>query len=77
MLLRNLFWEMLFQKETGTAFRRYSLASGPEGATLEGRKMGMAGTRGAVNERGSMPTLLNDTLFLVHCLLWVDIYVMN
>jgi hypothetical protein len=39
----------------------YPLATGPEGVTLEGRKMAMAGTGGAVNERGSMPTLLNDT----------------
>ena len=34
----------------------YPLATGPEGVTLEGRKMAMAGTGGAVNERGSMPT---------------------
>ena len=40
---------------------RYPLASGPEGVTLEGRKMAMAETGGAVNDRGSMPTLLNDT----------------
>ena len=43
---------------------RYPLASGPEGVTLEGRKMAMAGTGGAVNERGSMPTPLNDTKVL-------------
>ena len=64
-LLRNLFGEMLFQKERGTAFGLSTLAYGPEGVTLEGRKMAMAGTGGAVNERGSMPTLLNDTNFLV------------
>jgi len=44
---------------------RSPLGSGPEGVTLEGRKTAMAGTGGAVNERGSMPTLLNDTNFLV------------
>jgi len=46
---------------TGSEPYRYPLASGPEGVTLEGRKMAMAGTAGAVNERASMPTLLNDT----------------
>ena len=30
----------------------------------EMRKMGMVGTNGFANERGSMPTLLNDTNFL-------------
>ena len=44
---------------------RSPLGSGPEGVTLEGRKTAMAGTGGAVNERGSMPTFLNDTNFLV------------
>jgi len=61
--------EMLLKKEMGTAkiilgvisFLRYSLAYGPEGETLEGRKMAMARTGGAVNERGSMPTLLSET----------------
>jgi hypothetical protein len=43
---------------------RYPLASGPEGVTLEERKMAMAGTRGGVNERGSMPILLNDSKLL-------------
>jgi len=46
---------------TGSEPYRYPLASGPEGVTLEGRKMAMVGTGGAVNERRSMPTLLNDT----------------
>jgi hypothetical protein len=46
---------------TGSERYRYPLASGPEGVTLEGRKMAMAGNRGPVNKRGSMPTLLNDT----------------
>jgi hypothetical protein len=60
--------EMLLKKEIGTArftpgaisFLRYPLASGPEGETLEGRKMAMAGTGVAVSGTGSMPTLLND-----------------
>jgi len=51
--------EMLLKKEMGTAkvilgvisFVTYSLASGPEGVTLEGRKMAMAGTRGVVKKR--------------------------
>ena len=49
---------MLLKKEMGTAkiilgvisFLRYSVASGPEGVMLEGRKMAMAATGGAVNE---------------------------
>jgi len=49
---------------TGSEPYRYPLASGPEGVTLEGRKMVMAGTRGAVKKRGSMPTLLNVTNIL-------------
>jgi len=49
---------MLFQKETRTAFRRYPLATGPEGVTLEGRKMAMAGKRAFRKQRTSMPTLL-------------------
>jgi hypothetical protein len=61
--------EMLLKKEIGTAkvilggipFVTYPLASGPEGVTLEERKMAMAGTGGAVNEKGFMHTLLNDT----------------
>jgi len=44
---------------TGSEPSRYPLASGPEGVTLEGRKMAMAGTRGVVKKRGSMPTFLN------------------
>jgi len=60
--------EMLLKKKIGTArftpgaisFLRYPLASGPEGETLEGRKMAMAGTGVAVSGTGSMPTLLND-----------------
>ena len=60
---------MLLKKEIGTAkvilggipFVTYPLASGPEGVTLEGRKMAMAGTVCAASKRGSMPTLLNDT----------------
>ena len=46
---------------TGSEPYRYPLAYGPEGVTLEGRKMILAGTRGIVNERRCMPTLLNDT----------------
>jgi hypothetical protein len=46
---------------TGSEPYRYPLASGPEGVTLEGRKMAMAGNRGVVNKRESMPTLLNVT----------------
>ena len=61
------------KKETGTAkfilgwisFVRYPLASGPEGVTLEGKKMAMAGTRGVAKKRGSMPTLLNVTKTLL------------
>jgi len=45
---------------TGSEPYRYPLASGPEGVTLEGRKMAMAGTEGGVNERGFMPALLSD-----------------
>jgi hypothetical protein len=51
---------------TGSEPYGYPLASGPEGATLDGRKMAMAETGGAVNERGSTPTLLNDTNFLIN-----------
>jgi len=40
---------------------RYPLASGPEGVTLEGRKMAMAGTAAVVNKKRSMPTHLNIT----------------
>jgi hypothetical protein len=47
-----------------TAFCRYPLATGPEGVTLEGRKMAMAGNRGVVNKRGSMTTLLKDIKML-------------
>jgi len=46
---------------TGSEPYRYPLAPGPEGVTLEGRKMAVAGIGGALNERGPMPTLLNDT----------------
>ena len=46
---------------TGSEPYRYPLASGPEGVTLEGRKMAMAGNRGFVNKTRSMPTLLNVT----------------
>ena len=49
---------------TGSECYRYPLAYGPEGVALEGRKMPMAETEGAVNERRSMPTLLNDTKVL-------------
>ena len=60
---------MLLKNEMGTAkvilrgisFVRYPLASGPEAAALEGRKMAMAGNRRFVSKTGSMPTLLNDT----------------
>jgi len=48
---------------TGSEPYRYPLAYGPEGVTLEGRKMAMAGTRSVVNKRGSMPTLLNVSYF--------------
>jgi transposase len=44
---------------------RYPLASGPEGVTLEGRKMAMAGNRGVVYKTESMSTLLNNTNQLV------------
>jgi len=40
---------------------RYPLATGPEGVTLEGRKMAMAGKRAFGNQRRPMPTLLNVT----------------
>ena len=49
---------------TGSQPYRYPLASGPEGATLEGRKMAMAGNSWVVKSRGSMPTVLNVTYFL-------------
>jgi hypothetical protein len=35
---------------TASEHYRYPLASGPEGVTLEGRKMAMAGNRGVVNK---------------------------
>jgi hypothetical protein len=46
---------------TGSEPYRYPLAYGPEGVTLEGRKMAMAGTKGVVKNRGPMPTFLNVT----------------
>ena len=46
---------------TGSEPYRYPLAYGPEGVTLEGRKMAMAGNRGALNKRASLPTRLNVT----------------
>ena len=60
VLWRNLFWEMLFQKQTGTAFRSSPLASGLEGVTHEGRKMATAGARAFRRQRRAAPTLLND-----------------
>ena len=52
-LLRNLFWEMLFQKETGTASEPYRYPLEKNG---HGRKQGRC-----QQIRGPMPTLLNDT----------------
>ena len=49
---------------TGSEPYRYPLASGPEGVTLEGRRMAMAGAGSALNERRYMPILLNDTNLL-------------
>ena len=46
---------------TGSEPYRYPLAFGPEGLTLEGRKLAMAGKKGFVNQRGAIPTLLNVT----------------
>jgi len=63
-LLRNLFGEMLFQKERGTAFGLSTLAYGPEGVTLEGRKTAMAATRGVADNKGSMHTVLSVTKML-------------
>jgi hypothetical protein len=57
---------------TGSEPYRYPLASGPEGVTLEGRKMVMGGTRGVVNKRGSLPSLLNVTKLLQHERFWSD-----
>jgi len=48
---------------TGFEPYRYPLASGPEGVTLEGRKMAMAGKRAFRNQRSPRPTLLNVTDF--------------
>ena len=49
---------------TGSEPYRYPFASGPEGVTLEGRRMAMAGAGSALNERRYMPILLNDTNLL-------------
>ena len=49
MLLRNLFGEMLFQKETGTAFLRSPLATGPEAYAAGRRKMAMDRKKGPAN----------------------------
>jgi hypothetical protein len=46
---------------TGPERYRYPLASGPEGATLEGRKTAMAGKRAFWTQRKPMPTVLKVT----------------